>query len=143
MPIPVRLRFAVVLLGLFLFTFSLAAPPAPGTLGAQLALEGAPGLTATLQESDALTASYTVSAPASVSAAAKAVTAYLVTQGWLSHPNVSEAPAPKPGVVQRLDSFVQESDLLELRTVRAGQGAVTLTLTLISLEAPPQVAAAP
>ena len=115
----------------------------PGTLGARLALEGAPGFTVTLKESDALTARYSVSVPENVPAAAKAVTAYLVTQGWLSHPNVSEAPAPKPGVMQRLDSFVQGSDLLELRTVKVGQGAVTLKLTLISLETPPQVAAAP
>ena len=138
MSVPVKLRFVFALL--VVSAFGLAAP---GTLGARLALESAPGFTATLQESDALTATYSVSAPKNVPAAVKAVTAYLVTQGWLAHPSVSEAPAPKPGVVQRLDSFVQGSDLLELRTVKAGQGAVTLDLTLISLGAPPQVAAAP
>ena len=139
----VRLWFFMIL-GLLLPTFGFAAPPGPGTLGARLALEQTPGLKITLQESDALTAHYTVSAPQRVPAVSEAVKAYLVTQGWLSHPNVSEAPAPKPGVVQQLESFVQESDLLELHASQAGaQDVVTLELTLISLEALPQVAAAP
>ncbi len=125
-------------------SFGFAAPPGQGTLGAQLALEQTPGLDATLQESDATTASYTVSAPENVPAVSEAVKAYLVDSGWLSHPNVNEAPEPKSGVVQRLESFVRESDLLELRASRtAEQAEVTLELTLISLEAPPQVATAP
>ena len=133
------------LLTTYLFlSFSFAAPPGQGTLGAQLALEQTPGLDITLQESDATTARYTVSAPRSVPAVSATVKAYLVDSGWLSHPNVSEAPAPKPGVVQRLESFVQESGLLELRAAKAAeQDEVTLELTLISLEAPQQVATAP
>ena len=130
-------------LPVYLFlSFGLAAAPGQSTLGAQLALEGTPGLDVTLRESDATTARYTVSAPQQVPAVAAAVKAYLVSQGWLSHPNVSEAPAPKPGVVQRLESFVRESDLLELRAAKAEAQAVTLELNLISLEAPAQVAAA-
>ncbi len=143
-----RLPITWVKLGLLttclFLSFSLAAPPGQGTLGAQLALEGTPGLDVTLQESDATTASYTVSTPKNVPAVSEAVKAYLVDSGWLSHPNVSEAPAPKPGVVQRLESFVQESSLLELRAAKAAEQAdVTLELTLISLEAPQQVAATP
>ena len=135
------IRFTAIFLAFFL-AFGFAAPPAPGTLGAQLALEGAPGLTVSLRASDASSARYDVSAPKRVPAALDAVTARLVTQGWLEHPNVSEAPAPKPGTVQRLQSFVQGSNLLECRAVRAGE-ALTFDFTLISLEPPAQVAAAP
>ena len=125
-------------------TFVLAAPPAPGTLSTRLALEQTPGLDLTLQASDGLKARYNVNTPNNVPAVSEAVKTYLVAQGWLSHPNVSEAPTPKPGVVRRLESFVQGSDLLELRASQAeAQEGVALELTLISLEAPPQVAAAP
>ena len=134
------IRFTAIFLAFFL-AVSFAAPPAPGTLGAQLAL-GAPGLTVSLRASDASSARYDVSAPKRVPAALDAVTAQLVTQGWLEHPNVSEAPAPKPGTVQRLQSFVQGSNLLECRAAQAGE-ALTLDFTLISLEPPTQVAAAP
>ncbi len=127
-----------------LLTFAFAAPPGQGTLGARLALEQTPGLAITLQESGASTARYRVATPQNVPLVSAAIKAYLVDSGWLSHPNVSETPAPKPGVVQRLTSFVQGRDLLELRASRAAQqDAVTLELTLISLAAPPQVAAAP
>lgn len=131
------------LAALCLLSFGFAAPPGGGTLGARLALEQAPGLAITLQESDVATARYAVGAPKSAPEVAAAVKAYLVAEGWLLHPNVSEAPTPKPGVVRRLESFVQESDLLELRASQVEGQAVTLELTLISLEAPPQVAATP
>lgn len=131
------------LAALCLLSFGFAAPPGAGTLGARLALEQTPDLEIALQESDATTARYTVSAPKSAPAVAEAVKAYLVAEGWLSHPNVNEAPTPKPGVMRRFESFVQESDLLELRASQAEGQAVTLELTLISLEAPPQVAATP
>ena len=142
----VRLRFltALCLLNLCLLGFGFAASPGPGTLGARLALEQTPGLNLTLKSSDAQSARYTVGNPDTVPAVTAAVKAYLVSQGWLSHPNVSEAPTARAGVVQRLESFVQQSDLLELRASQAkAQRVVTLELTLISLEAPPQVAAAP
>ena len=122
---------------------SLGAAAQPGTLGARLGLGEAPGLTLSLQTSDAQGARYRVNKPERVPAVLKAVTTHLVTQGWLEHPNVSEAPTPKPGTVQQLQSFVQGSDLLECVAMRTGQGAVTLDFTLVSLGAPPQVAAAP
>ena len=85
-------------------------------------------------------ASYRVGSPKTVRAVLSAVEAHLLGAGWAEHPNVTEPPAPKPGVTQRLQSFVQGGELLTLRATQTGREAVTMQLTLITLEAPPQVA---
>lgn len=138
------MRLPLVLFWLTLAIPVWAAPPSAGTLGARLGLADAPGLELTVVGSDADTVRYRVTAPETLSEVAAAAQAHLVERGWLEHPNLREPAAPAPGVRARLNSYVQGSELLELRTSqRSGQAGTLLEATLTDLGGPPQLAAAP
>lgn len=125
---------------LLLLTPVFAAPPA---LGTRLGIDRVPGLTILSSRGGDAEATYTVGSPVTVRAVVSAVEAHLLTKGWAGHPNVTEPPAPRPGITQRLQSFVQGGELLTLRATQTRNEAVTMQLTLITLEAPPQVAGVP
>lgn len=118
-----------------------AQPLSAQTLAARLALGALPGLEILAMRGDATQVHYTVAADG-LAPVVGVVQDHLLAQGWASHPNVTEPLAPVPGRAQRLVSFVQGSDLLELRAAQLDGEQVSLRLTLISLEAPPQVAEA-
>ena len=128
---------------LLLLTPVFAAPPPSPALGTRLGIDRVPGLTILSSSGDDTEASYTVGSPQNVQTAANVVEAHLLGTGWTGHPNVTEPPAPKPGVTQQLRSFVQGSELLTLLASQTEREAVTLQFTLVALGAPPQVAAAP
>ncbi len=128
---------------LLLLTPVFAAPPEVPALGARLGIDRVPGLEILSSSGDDAEATYTVGSPQNVQTAANVVEAHLLGEGWAGHPNVTEPPAPKPGVTQQLRSFVQGAELLTLVATQAAREAVTLQFTLIALGAPPQVAAAP
>lgn len=128
---------------LILLTPVFAAPPEAPALGARLGIDGVPGLVVLSSRGDDAEATYTVGSPQNVQTAANVVEAHLLGEGWAGHPNVTEPPAPKPGVTQQLRSFVQGSELLTLVATQVAREDVTLQFTLIALDAPPQVAAAP
>ena len=132
-----------LLVGLLLLTPVFAAPTAASGLGLRLGLDGVPGLTILSSSGDDAEATYTVGSPQNVQTAANVVEAHLLSEGWLGHPNLTDPPAPKPGVTQQQRSFVQGSELLTLYASRVERGDVTLQFTLIALEAPPQLANAP
>ena len=134
------IRFFV---GLLLLTPVFAAPPPLPALGTRLGIDQVPGLTILSSSGDDTEASYTVGSPQNVQTAANIVEAHLLEMGWADHPNVTEPPAPKPGVTQQLRSFVQGSELLTLLASQTEREAVTLQFTLVALGAPPQIAAAP
>jgi len=119
-----------------------AQPLSTQTLAARLALETLPELEIVASTGDATQARYTVVSEGGLAPVVGVVQDHLLAQGWASHPNVTEPPAPAPGRAQRQVSFVQGSDLLELRAAQLEDNRVSLRLTLISLEAPPQVAEA-
>lgn len=132
----------LIALLLLILTPALAAAPAAPTLAGRLALEAIPSLEIVASDSDAERANYTVRAPAGVTAVMETVTQHLLDSGWVSHPNITES-APEAASAQVV-SFVQESDLLELRASKPGEGdLVTLQLSLISLGSPEQLAGAP
>ena len=143
-----RVLVKLFLLSLFiaLLPVSVATPVtqplSAQTLAARLALETLPGLEILAMRGDATQVHYTVAAADGLAPVVGAVQDHLLAEGWASHPNVTEPPAPVPGRAQRLVSFVQGSDLLELRAAQLEGEQVSLRLTLISLEAPPQVAEA-
>ncbi len=128
---------------LLLLTPVFAATPGVPALGARLGIDAVPGLVVLSSSGDDAEATYTVGSPQNVQIAANVVEAHLLSAGWAGHPNVTEPPAPKPGVTQQLRSFVQGSELLTLYATQVAREAVTLQFTLVALGAPPQVAAAP
>lgn len=132
-----------LIVGLLLLTPVFAAPPPSPALGARLGIDQVPGLTILSSSGDDTEASYTVGSPQNVQTAANMVEAHLLGTGWTGHPNVTEPPAPKPGVTQQLQSFVQEGELLTLYVSQRAREAVSLRFMLVALGAPPQVAAAP
>lgn len=141
----VLVKLFLLSLPLTLLPLSVATPvtqvAAAQTLAARLALGELPGLEILAMRGDATQVHYTVAADG-LAPVVGVVQDHLLAQGWASHPNVTEPPAPVPGRAQRLVSFVQGSDLLELRAAQLDGEQVSLRLTLISLEAPPQVAEA-
>lgn len=138
------MRLPLFLLTLSLLVPAFAAPPGVGTLDARLGLGAAPGLELTVLKSDAETARYQVVAPTALPAVAEAAGAFLQEQGWQEHPNVRDVPAPPSGVRAQVQSYVQGSELLELRvSQRGGQVGALLEATLVALSSPPQLAAAP
>lgn len=141
----VLVKLFLLSLPLTLLPLSVATPVtqavAAQTLAARLALGALPGLEILAMRGDATQVHYTVAADG-LAPVVGVVQDHLLAQGWASHPNVTEPPAPVPGRAQRLVSFVQGSDLLELRAAQLDGEQVSLRLTLISLEAPPQVAEA-
>lgn len=118
-----------------------AQPLSAQTLAARLALEALPELKILSAQGDATQVHYTVAADG-LAPVVGAVREHLLAEGWASHPNVTEPPTPAPGRAQRQLSFVQGGDLLELHAAQLEGEQVSLRLTLISLEAPPQVAEA-
>lgn len=141
----VLVKLFLLSLPLTLLPLSVATPVtqavAAQTLAARLALGALPGLEILAMRGDATQVHYTVAADG-LAPVVGVVQDHLLAQGWASHPNVTEPLAPVPGRAQRLVSFVQGSDLLELRAAQLDGEQVSLRLTLISLEAPPQVAEA-
>jgi hypothetical protein len=119
-----------------------AGPVALQALAARLALETLPELNILATRGDATQVHYTVASADGLAPVVGVVQDHLLAEGWVSHPNVTEPPAPVPGRAQRQLSFVQGSDLLELRAAQLEGERISLRLTLISLEAPPQVAEA-
>lgn len=132
----------LIALLLLILTPAFAAAPAAPTLAGRLALEAIPTLEIVASDSDAERANYTVRSAAGVTAVVETVGAHLLGSGWASHPNITE---PSPGAASaQVVSFVQESDLLELRASEPGEGdLVTLQLSLISLGTPEQLAGTP
>lgn len=128
---------------LLILTPVFAAVPEVSALGARLGIDQVPGLEILGASGDDTEVTYTVGSPQNIQTAANVVEAHLLRGGWAGHPNVTEPPAPKPGVTQQLRSFVQGSELLTLHASQAERGAVTLQFTLIALGAPPQLAGAP
>lgn len=132
----------LIALLLLILTPAFAAAPAAPTLAGRLALEAIPSFEIVASDTDAERANYTVRAPNGVAAVVETVEQHLLASGWASHPNITEPP-PEAGSAQVV-SFVQESDLLELRASRPGEGdLVTLQLSLVSLGSPEQLAGAP
>lgn len=142
-----RVLVKLFLLSLFiaLLPVSVATPVtqplSAQTLSARLALETLPELNILATRGDATQVHYTVAADG-LAPVVGVVQDHLLAEGWASHPNVTEPPAPVPGRAQRQLSFVQGGDLLELRAAQLEGARISLRLTLISLEAPPQVAEA-
>lgn len=128
---------------LLLLTPVFAAPTATSGLGLRLGLGDVPRLVILSSSGDDAEATYTVGSPQNVQTAANVVEVHLLREGWLGHPNITEPPAPKPGVTQQQRSFVQGGDLLTLYASRVDRKDITLQFTLIALEAPPQLASAP
>ncbi len=137
------MRFITGLLLLISVFTASAAPPSSPALGTRLGIDQVPELVILSSSGDDAEATYTVGSPKNVETAFDVVEAHLLREGWLGHPNVTEPPAPKPGVTQQQQSFVQGGELLTLYASRVGREDVTLQFTLVVLEAPPQLASAP